>query len=60
MPKSRHRKDHKKKVAARRKRLEQKRHNYVKKLKEQFGSEVAEELSKQQKQTGQEPEELNI
>jgi len=60
MPKSRHRKDHKKKVAARRKRLEQKRLAFTKKLQNQFGTEVAEELAKQQKQTGQEPEELNI
>lgn len=60
MPKSRHRKNHKKKVEARRKRLDQKRYSYIKKLESQFGSEVAEELAKQQKQTGQEPEELNI
>lgn len=60
MPKSRHRKNHKKKVAARRKKLEQKRHTFMKKLQEQYGEEIAEELAKQQKQTGQEPEELNI
>lgn len=56
MPKSRHRKDHKKKVAARRQRLDQKRRAFYKKLEAQFGEEVAKELSKQQIQTGEEPE----
>ena len=60
MPKSRHRKNHKKKVAVRRKKIEQKRHTFMKNLQEKFGTEVAEELAKQQKQSGQEPEELNI
>lgn len=56
MPKSRHRKDHKKKVAARRQRLEQKRRSFYKKLEAQFGEEVAKELAEQQKRTGEEPE----
>ena len=56
MPKSRHRKDHKKKVAARRQRLEQKRRSFYKKLEAQFGEEVAKELAKQQKRSGEEPE----
>lgn len=56
MPKSRHRKEHKKKVVARRRRLEDKRKSFYKKLQDQFGDEVAKELSKQQKQSGQEPE----
>ena len=56
MPKSRHRKDHKKKVAARRQRLEQKRRSFYKKLEDQFGEEVAKELAEQQKRTGEEPE----
>ena len=60
MPKSRHRKDHKKKALARRKRLDQKRHTYMKKLEGQFGTKIAEELAKQQKQTGEEPQELNL
>jgi|32_taG_2_1085360.scaffolds.fasta_scaffold00710_33 Arc/MetJ family transcription regulator len=56
MPKSRHRKNHKKKVAARRQRLEQKRRAFHKKLRDQFGEEVAKELAKQQAQSGEEPE----
>jgi hypothetical protein len=56
MPKSRNRKNHKKKVAARRERLEQKRRSFYKKLQEQFGEEVAKELAEQQKRSGQEPE----
>jgi hypothetical protein len=59
MPKSKHRKDHKKKVAARRQRLEEKRKSFYKKLEAQFGEEVAKELAKQQKQSGEEPE-LNL
>ena len=35
-------------------------HIYRKKLESQFGEQMAKELAKQQKQTGQEPEELNI
>jgi len=56
MPKSRNRKNHKKKVAARRERLEQKRRSFYKKLQEQFGEEVAKELAEQQKRSGEEPE----
>lgn len=56
MPKSRHRKDHKKKVAARRQKLDEKRKAFYKKLRDQFGEEVAKELAKQQKQSGEEPE----
>lgn len=56
MPKSRHRKDHKKKVAARRQRLDERRKSFYKKLESQFGEEVAKELAKQQIQTGKEPE----
>jgi hypothetical protein len=59
MPKSKHRKDHKKKVAARRQRLDEKRKSFYKKLEAQFGEEVAKELAKQQKQSGEEPE-LNL
>jgi hypothetical protein len=47
MPKSRHRKDHKKKVTARRERLENRRKNFYNKLREQFGEELAKELSKE-------------
>lgn len=56
MPKSRHRKNHKKKVAARRQRLDQKRRAFYKKLESQFGEEVAKQLSKEQKRSGEEPE----
>jgi len=56
MPKSRHRKNHKKKVAARRQRLDQKRRAFYKKLENQFGEEVAKQLAEQQKQSGEEPE----
>jgi hypothetical protein len=56
MPKSRNRKDQKKKVTARRQKLDEKRRAFYKKLKDQFGEEVAKELAKQQKQSGQEPE----
>ena len=56
MPKSRHRKNHKKKVAARRQRLEEKRRSFYKQLQDQFGEEVAKELAEQQKRSGQEPE----
>lgn len=56
MPKSRNRKEHKKKVAARRQRLEQKRRSFYKKLQDQFGEEVAKELAEQQKRSGEEPE----
>ncbi len=56
MPKSRHRKNHKKKVAARRQRLDQKRRTFYKKLENQFGEEVAKQLAEQQKQSGEEPE----
>jgi hypothetical protein len=58
MPKSRHRKDHKKKVAARRQRLEQKRRSFYKKLQTQFGEEVAKELAEQQKRSGEEPQDV--
>jgi hypothetical protein len=47
MPKSRHRKDHKKKVTARRERLENRRRSFYNKLREQFGEELAKELSKE-------------
>ncbi len=60
MPKSRHRKNHKKKVEARRKKLDQKRYSYRKKLEAQFGEQIANEMAKQQKQTGEEPEQLNV
>jgi hypothetical protein len=60
MPKSRHRKNHKKKVEARKKNLEQKRYSYRKKLESQFGEQIAKEMAKQQKQTGEEPEQLNV
>jgi hypothetical protein len=56
MPKSRNRKEHKKKVAARRQRLDQKRRAFYKKLQDQFGEEVAKELAEQQKRSGEEPE----
>ena len=59
MPKSRHRKDQKKKAAARRQRLDEKRRAFYKKLRGQFGEEVAKELAKQQKQSGQEPETID-
>jgi hypothetical protein len=59
MPKSKHKKDHKKRVAARRQRLDEKRKSFYKKLEAQFGEEVAKELAKQQKQSGEEPE-LNL
>jgi hypothetical protein len=55
MPKSKHRKDHKKKVAARRQRLDEKRKAFYNKLQAQFGEEVAKELAKQQIQSGEEP-----
>jgi hypothetical protein len=58
MPKSRHRKNHKKKVAARRQRLEQKRRSFYKKLQTQFGEEVAKELAEQQKRSGEEPQDV--
>lgn len=58
MPKSKHRKDHKKKVAARRQRLEQKRRSFYKKLQAQFGEEVAKELAEQQKRSGEEPQDV--
>ena len=44
MPKSRHRKNHKKKVAARRKRLEEKRRAFTKKFREQFNEEMLKEI----------------
>jgi len=47
MPKSRHRKNHKKKVKARRLRLEQKRNSYYKKLEEAYGQEMAKKLKEQ-------------
>ena len=56
MPKSKHRKDHKKKVAARRQRLEQKRRSFYKKLQAKFGEEVAKELAERQKRSGEEPQ----
>ena len=56
MPKSKHRKKHKKKVAARRERLEQKRRAFRKKLESQFGEEIAKKIAEQQKQSGEEPE----
>jgi hypothetical protein len=56
MPKSKHRKDHKKKVAVRRQKLDEKRRVFYKKLEAQFGEEVAKELAKQQKQSGEEPQ----
>ncbi|MDB4326358.1 hypothetical protein N9966_00935 [bacterium] len=40
MPKSKHRKNHKKKVAARRKRLEEQRRSIKKKLQEQFSEQL--------------------
>ncbi len=56
MPKSRNRKNHKKKVAARKQRIDGKRKMFYKKLEEQFGEEVAKELSKQQIKSGEEPQ----
>ena len=58
MPKSKHRKNHKKKVAARRQRLEEKRRAFYKKMQDQFGEEIAKELAKQQKQSGEEPDNI--
>lgn len=46
MPKSRHRKDHKKKVAARNKKLEEQRNALRKKFREQFIKEVQVEADK--------------
>lgn len=46
MPKSKHRKDHKKKVAARNKRLEEQRNAIRKRFKEQFIKEVQLEADK--------------
>jgi hypothetical protein len=43
-------------VAARRQKLDEKRRTFYKKLESQFGEEVAKELAKQQKQSGEEPE----
>ena len=54
MPKSRHRKNHKKKVAARRQRLDQKRRTFYKKLENQFGEEVAKQLAEQEQSSGKE------
>jgi hypothetical protein len=59
MPKSKNKKDHKKRVAVRRQKLDEKRRAFYKKLEDQFGEEVAKELSKQQIQSGEEPE-LNV
>jgi hypothetical protein len=59
MPKSKNKKDHKKRVALRRQKLDEKRRAFYKKLEAQFGEEVAKELSKQQIQSGEEPE-LNV
>ena len=59
MPKSKNEKDHKKRVALRRQKLDEKRRAFYKKLEAQFGEEVAKELSKQQIQSGEEPE-LNV
>lgn len=59
MPKSKNKKDHKKRVAVRRQKLDEKRRAFYKKLESQFGEEVAKELSKQQIQSGEEPE-LNV
>ena len=56
MPKSRHRKNHKKKVEARKKRMQQNRDLFEKKLRDQFGETIAKEIAKQQRQSGQEPE----
>ena len=56
MPKSRHRKNHKKKVAARRERIEQKRRAFRKKLEAQYGEEIAKQIAKEQKRSGEEPE----
>ena len=56
MPKTKHRKKHKQKVQARRKRLEQNRNLYRKKLQDQFGEEIAKQITKQQIQNGEEPE----
>ncbi len=56
MPKSRHRKNHKKKVAARRERMEQKRRAFRKKLESQYGEEIAKQIAEEQKRSGEEPE----
>ena len=45
MPKSRHRKNHKKKVVARRERMEQKRRAFRKKLEAQYGEEIAKQIA---------------
>jgi hypothetical protein len=58
MPKSKNRKNHKKKAAARKSRLEEKRRIFYKKLQNQFGDEVAKNLAEQQKKSGQEPENI--
>ncbi len=56
MPKSRNRKNHKKKVAARRERIEQKRRAFRKKLEAQYGEEIAKQIAEEQKRSGEEPE----
>jgi hypothetical protein len=56
MPKSRHRKNHKKKVVARRERMEQKRRAFRKKLEAQYGEEIAKQIAEEQKRSGEEPE----
>ena len=56
MPKSRNRKNHKKKVAARRERIEQKRRAFRKKVEAQYGEEIAKQIAEEQKRSGEEPE----
>ena len=46
MPKSKHRKDHKKKVRAYKDKLKQKRKLFYNKMREQFGKELADRIEK--------------
>lgn len=48
MPKSKNRKNHKKKVAARKKRLEEKRRVLKQRLQTQFNEELAKQMAKKQ------------
>lgn len=47
MPKSKHRKKHKKKVKARKQRVQQRKNAYYKKLDELYGKEMAKRLKEQ-------------
>ncbi len=54
MPKSRHRKNHKKKVAARKKRLEEQRNSIKKKLQEQFDEQLMKGLEVEENSNNEE------